>query len=221
MNEPPEETAEDHFRVYGLSAGRIAGFSDGVFAVAITLLILNIKVPIMPKKIASQRLPHELAALWPYFMAFILSFVIIGAFWIFHHRMLSQIKRINVAFLWLNLLLLMCIVFMPFSTSLISEYGNSVSVTFYAASWFVTSLVFAFIWWYASSKKRLVAKDFDLEDSKHAIMSFVVTSLVFAVSIIISIFSAAAAMYFWLLLIPIHRLLGRQHVKRKRSAIPG
>jgi TMEM175 potassium channel family protein len=104
--------------------GRVNAFSDAVFAVAITLLILTIDVPQLSD---AGQLGSALRALWPKFEGFLLSFVVIGAFWIAHHLIFGLIERSKPLLLWINLLLLMCIVALPFSTDLMSQYKGRIS----------------------------------------------------------------------------------------------
>ena len=101
-----------------VSKSRMESFSDGVIAVAITLLILNITVPAP----GHQTLAHELGRRWPQYAAYVVSFLTIGIIWINHHAMIDRLREVNHAILFLNLLLLMSVVFLPFATALMAEY---------------------------------------------------------------------------------------------------
>jgi uncharacterized membrane protein len=194
----------------GLTIDRIASFSDAVFAVAITLLVLSLDVPQIPEEFVSERIGSEVAALWPKFASFALSFVIVGFFWIMHHSMFKYIKRHNREFLWLNLLFLMCIVLIPFSSDLVSEYGDTALGTmFYAANWGTASLVIAVMWYYASQGNRLVDDEFEPAAGRHASRSFFITSLVFFFSIPLALVNVGAAQMMWILLFPVHVLRNR------------
>lgn len=210
--EAPQETAADD---RGIGVDRIAAFSDGVFAVAITLLVLNIDVPQVSKQLVDVKLPAEVWALWPKFGAFAISFVMIGFFWVFHHMMFRVIKRHAPLFLWMNLMLLMGIVFIPFTAALFSEYpGTEIATMFYAGGWAVPSLVLALMWWYAITDRRLVDENYNTMAGRHAIYAFLNTGLIFLLSMPIALINVGAAQYFWLLLIPTHVLLGRYFGKR-------
>src|ERR1044071_6817642 len=106
--------------------GRTEAFSDGVFAVAITLLVLNIKIPgldLSPGHLpADKDLWPMLVKEWPMLAAYATSFATIGVMWLNHHRLYTHIKRIDTGLLLLNLLLLLVIVFIPVPTALIAEY---------------------------------------------------------------------------------------------------
>ena len=208
---PPESAADDS----SIGVDRIAAFSDAVFAVAITLLVLNIDVPQVSRQLADVKLPSEIWALWPKFAAFIMSFIIIGFFWIFHHMMFRVIRRHTSLFLWMNLMLLMCIVFIPFTAALFSEYPSTeIATMFYAGSWAVPSLILALMWWYATDNKRLVDEQYKDISGRHATFAFLNTGLIFLLSMPIALINVGAAQYFWLMLFPTHFMLGRYFGKR-------
>lgn len=144
----------DSQKVFGLSTNRIEAFSDGVFAVAITLLILEVKVPHLA---LGESLWGELLHLWPKFLAYIVSFSVIGIFWVGHHIMFHYIKRADRTLLWLNTLLLMFISAIPFAAALIGEYRTEqAAVALYGGLLFVTGLIFYLLWAYASYQHRLI-----------------------------------------------------------------
>jgi uncharacterized membrane protein len=183
----------------GFSPARLESFSDAVFAVAITLLVLSIHLP--ANKIPEAKLWGEIRALWPNFFAYVLSFLIIGAFWVGHHRLFAVIKRHDAKLVWLNMLFLMLIVFIPFPTSLLSEYGDTrTAVIFYAGSLAAASLVLSLIVWYAVSGNRLVAEDFDPRLGRHFLVHYLSMAGVFLASIGVAFINVDAAEYFWLLI---------------------
>jgi uncharacterized membrane protein len=127
-----------------VSKGRVEAFSDGVFAVAITLLALGLRVP---ARGAATSLAHRLALEWPSYLAYAVSFLTIGIIWINHHGMFRRVKAIDHAVLILNLLLLMTVCALPFTTALLSEYldarsGAKVAAFVYGGSFLVMSMVF-------------------------------------------------------------------------------
>jgi uncharacterized membrane protein len=108
---------------------RIAAFSDGVFAIAITLLTLQLAIP------RSGELTQDLSELQPNFFAFVISFLVIGNYWVAHHRLFAVVVRYDNRLIWLNLLTLFFIVLLPFTTSVIAEYGSQpLGVILYASS---------------------------------------------------------------------------------------
>ena len=138
---------------------RIEAFSDGVFAIAITLLVLEIKVP-SHTEVEQQGLSHLLAALWPSYLAFTTSFLTILVIWVKHHWMFTLIQRSDHAFLYWNGLLFF-VTFFPFPTALLAEFllhpEAKVAANVYTGTVFAISLAFKGLWWYATKNQRLLA----------------------------------------------------------------
>lgn len=148
----------------GLSTTRIEAFSDGVFAIAITLLVLNIHLPLTATghALAEARLLDALAAQWLTYLSYALSVVVVGVYWVAHHGLFSYIKRADRALFWLNILFLACVAFIPFPTALLGQYGAYRSaVVIYGASLVVTGVLLDNMRWYATHGRRLVAPDLE------------------------------------------------------------
>lgn len=136
------------------SLARLVLFSDAVFAIAITLLAVDVHVP----EVEPQQLPRALRSLVPSIATFALTFVVIGLYWMNHHRMFRAIVRFDYTLAWLNLLVLLGVAVLPVSNALLSGYPSSpYAVLFYAATLSCTSLASALLWCYASTRHRLVA----------------------------------------------------------------
>ena len=136
---------------------RIVFFSDAVFAIAITLLALEIRLPEEIARGSNAELFQNLLAIWPKYLGYIISFLSIGNFWVVHHRQFRYIERYDTRLMFINLLILMSVAFMPFPTAIISENGNRTSTIFYALSAMVVGLLSTLLWVYASHNRRLVA----------------------------------------------------------------
>ena len=145
---------------HGEGTARIEAFSDGVMAIAITLLVLEIKIP-SHAVVEEHGLTHALGALWPGYLAFVTSFVSILLIWVKHHWMISLIERTDHPFLYWNGLLLLCITFLTFPTGLLAEYllhaEGKVATSLYAATVLAISLAFKGLWWHATRNSRLMA----------------------------------------------------------------
>jgi uncharacterized membrane protein len=133
----------------GRETTRIEAFSDGVIAIAITLLVLEVRVPHVEE---GESLWDALRGLWPSYVGFGLSFVIIGIIWANHHEMFDFITRANRTLVLLNLLFLLCVGFLPFPTALLAEYlgreGERAAVNVYSGWMLVTALSYVVLWWY-------------------------------------------------------------------------
>ncbi|MEP7291741.1 MAG: TMEM175 family protein [Chloroflexota bacterium] len=137
---------------------RLEAFSDGVFAIAITLLVLDIKVPTTEEASAAGLL-SELLERWPNFLAFVASFFFILVMWINHHRLFKVIRRTDHNLMLLNGLLLLGVTLVPFPTALVAEYLNhpdeTVAALFYNGWFLLIAIFFNLLWRYASHNNRL------------------------------------------------------------------
>lgn len=185
------------------------GFSDGVFAIAITLLILNIEVP-KPTGTTAVAV-NQIVDEWPDVLSYVISFLVIGNYWIVHHDIFGDVKRYDRKLLWLNIIYLMFIAFIPFSTSLIGDFPGGVPVMVYAGTLTLTSIVLVVLWRYAWGSDLLDAT-VDQEYVREVTYDILTPATVFAGSVLIALVSAQWAMYSWFLLLiadPIReRLLG-------------
>ena len=134
---------------------RLEAFSDGVFAIAITLLVLELKVP---KTEESAHLGRALLAQWPAYLAFLTSFATIGIMWINHHTLFRLIRRVDHGLLVWNGLLLLGVTVVPFPTALVAEHlggaGEKVAVLVYCGMYLFVAIAFNGLWRYASAPDR-------------------------------------------------------------------
>lgn len=135
---------------------RIAGFSDGVFAIVITLLVLEIKVPEIEGSAVGSELPHALVGLLPRLLAHFMSFAVLGIYWIGHHTMFMYIKRHDRVLLWLNILFLMFVALMPFPAAMMSRYPDQfLPMVIFCSLLIMAGIVGDITWGYATAKGRL------------------------------------------------------------------
>ena len=143
--------------------GRVEAFSDGVFAVAITLLVLDIHVPRFKELTKTLHLGDALLGEWPIYLAYVTSFLTILVMWVNHHRMFELIRRSDHLFLIFNGLLLMSVTLVPFSTSLLAEYighpDASVAAAVFCGTSILIALTFNLLWRYAVRTGLVHASD--------------------------------------------------------------
>ena len=143
-----------------MSTARLETFADGVFAIAATLLILNVDAQI-PEDV--EDLGAQILHIWPSYLAYAVSFVTIGIMWVNHHTILEQVGRTDRRFLFANIGLLMCIAFVPFPTRLVAEHirgdGAEAAALTYGFTMVVTAVMFNLTWFYASIGRRLLQPD--------------------------------------------------------------
>jgi uncharacterized membrane protein len=141
---------------------RSKALADGVFAIVMTLLVLELAVPVVMTTSGHDSLAHELLEMWPEFLFYFLSFLILGMYWLIHHFIFDGIIAYDSTLVWLNIFYLMFVSLIPFSTSLFGRYtSEKVTTVFYGVNLLLIFLMGFFMWAYATSKHRLVSKDLD------------------------------------------------------------
>src|SRR6266480_987464 len=188
--------------------GRLEAFSDGVFAVAITLLVLNIKIPGMD--LSPSHLPDDtllwqmLQNEWPMLAAYATSFATIGVMWLNHHRLYLLIKRTNTVLMLLNLLLLLIIVFIPVPTALVAEYlvrpDLHAAALLYSGTNVVMAICYNLLWRYASYHNRLLGKTADTRAVVAISRQYLGGPLLYLIAFGLAFISVASSIIFLLLL---------------------
>ena len=191
--------------------GRTEAFSDGVIAVAITLLILDIHVPDV-----QTGLLQALLSQWPNYLGYVTSFLVITIFWANHHNMFRHIQQVDYALLIINAFFLMCIAFIPFVTSLLTKYITSpteqhTAAIVYGATLLLNGMLFNAIWWYAVWKRRLVRSDLDAQAVQRLTRGYLFGHPFYALAIVLSLINVELSLAFYILIdlmygLPIHFL---------------
>ncbi len=155
----------------------------------------------MPDGLSPSEVPARVLDLWPKYLSYAVSFLVLAIYWRAYHRVFRPIRRYDGTLVWLNFLFLMAGVFLPFPTSLLGENAEEqVSVVIYAANGAVASLLLVGISWYAASGHRPVAPDLDDEEEAIQRLQGLAVPVVFLLSTGVPFFSPVGAMYSWLLL---------------------
>ncbi|MBW4557055.1 MAG: DUF1211 domain-containing protein [Trichormus sp. ATA11-4-KO1] len=172
--------------------GRIEAFSDGVFAIAITLLVLEIKVP-NHNTVETTGLVSALLSLWPSYLAFITSFATILVMWVNHHRIFSLVRRSDDSFLYWNGLLLLFVTFVPFPTALLAEYllhsQAKVAASVYTATFFAIALAYTGLWKHASQGRRLLTQEAKSEQTEAITKQYRFGPLLYLIAFVLSFIS--------------------------------
>lgn len=205
---------ERYRRHYSVSeeTERIVFFSDAVFAIAMTLLVLEIKVPeLSANQVGAGELAHALAEQWPHVFGYVLSFLFIAITWISHHNIWKFITRSNTRLLWLNIAQLMFVAFMPVPTALIAQYGPTTRIApiGYALTAAVLGLLATAVWAYAyrtGLTDDRVEPDMYVMVRRHLLLS----PVVLLTSCLIAIVSPIVAMLSWTATWPVAQLSHRQ-----------
>jgi uncharacterized membrane protein len=143
---------------------RLEAFADAVFAIAITLLVIEVRLPPHEEVLRIGGVGPALLSLWPSYVGYLTSFIIIGIMWANHHNLMKLVDRIDHGFIILTLLLLLCVAFLPFPTAVMAEHladpdahERAVAVAFYCGCFTVTAFFYFLMWWHAARGRRLIA----------------------------------------------------------------
>ncbi|MFC7044721.1 TMEM175 family protein [Halobacteriaceae archaeon GCM10025711] len=183
---------------------RLLALSDGVIAIAITLLVLEITVPDAPAgSSAVEVLPELVFEQWHEFFGYVLSFLVIGSYWVLHRHIFVHIESHDKVVLWLNMLFLLLVAFVPYATGVFSTYPNRFGVAFYAGVLALTGFSLAVLWVYAS-RNQLVEAGLTSRAVEIEAARFLASPFVFVVSMVVAAFTPTGAILTWLLLIPVN-----------------
>jgi uncharacterized membrane protein len=176
-----------------LTKNRLEAFSDGVFAVAITLLVLEIAIP------TGDNLWHKLGEEWPSFASFFVSFWVIGIIWVNHHGVLDHLKRADLPILYLNVFVLMAVVLIPFATALMAEHLNSgededVAAAVYAGSFLLMAIAMGTLWEYITRHRKALGVELNDEQVRSITRSFHLGNPFYAVAVAMAFVSPVAVL---------------------------
>ena len=196
-----------------MSKTRLEAFSDGVFAIVITLLILNVRVP------DGRTLSLEtLRPLIPPLATFVLSFIIVGVYWISHHHTLHFVKKVNRRLLWLNLLVLLCVVFIPFPTSLLGTgFNNPLAVRLYGLSLIATNASGLLFWLYASSHEELMVTPITKAFARTVVVIHSSPMFIYGLAVVLAGWSAKASLVLYAA-VPLFFILPNPLLERRIGA---
>ncbi len=181
-----------------MEKSRLEAFSDGVFAIAITLLVLEIVVPHLEEP---GELGQALLDLWPSYLAYATSFLTIGIMWINHHSVFRQLGEVDHRFLFINLGLLMCISFVPFPTTLLADYAwggdGKAAALAYGITLTITAIFFTLLWRYAIWGNRLIKEDADRQEVDGITRAFLPGPFMYGLATAVALLSpeASAALF--------------------------
>ena len=215
-------SVEHRHAVAGSDTSRILAFSDGVFAIAITLLVLELKVPHVETDLLGA-----LRAEWPSYLSYSMSFIVIGVIWAQHHHVYAtMIVRSDHVFVLINVLFLMWVAFLPFPTAVLAEHlENSqtapTAMAFYTGTFLVGTLIYQLFWRYARHGHRLLAEDVDPAIVAAVDRSYALGAPLYALDFglaFVSVTASLALVFLIALLYAVGPLLGRAPATPRSSA---
>jgi uncharacterized membrane protein len=179
-----------------MSKQRVEALSDGVIAIAITLLILEIKVP----EGAGEDLGHQLAEQWPSYVSYAVSFFVIGVIWLNHHALFAHLGRADRKLMALNLVLLFTIATIPWPTNLLATYmreggdAERLAALIYSGTMLAMGVAFGSLWSYAARDRRLLGTDLSDEEIRRRTLRFTIGAPFYLVALLVALVSAPACL---------------------------
>jgi len=180
---------------------RIEAFADAVFAIAITLLVIEIRLPPHEEVLRIGGVGPALLQLWPSYVGYAISFIVIGIMWANHHNLMKLVDRVDHGFITLTLLLLLCVAFLPFPTAVMADHladpdthEQAVAVAFYCGCFTVTALFYFLMWWHAARNRRLIASHVSDESVRAITRAYVPGSLLYLTATLLAFVHVALSL---------------------------
>jgi uncharacterized membrane protein len=182
-----------------VSTARTEAFSDGVFAIAITLLVLDLKVPPPVDASDPSGFAARLLAEWPGYVGYLLSFAMIGIMWANHHNIFRYVRRTDNTFVLLNVFLLLCVSFVPFPTAVLARYlvvphDRAAATAFYAGTLTMNGVAYNLLWRYAAHRNRLLDPAAKPEVVRRITRQFLVGPIMYAVATVAAFVSVTVSL---------------------------
>ena len=193
-----------------IGKNRIEALSDGIFAIVMTLLILELHVPNLPPTAANVEVTPALIALWPKFVTYLVAFVSLGVFWIAHHIMYHGIRRADRTLLWFNIVFFMFVSLLPFSTSVLNAFPRALIAPFlFGANLALVGWLLFFQWSYVNSRSAMLAPFVTAEYRATVTFRMLAVPVATTLTAFICFWSAGISVAVYLLLLPFYMLPGR------------
>jgi uncharacterized membrane protein len=220
MSTPPA-TARSLIHSILLSKGRMEALTDGIFAISMTLLVLELKIPDLPKSASTSELLQSIGHEAPAFFSFLVSFLYCGLLWILHHLAMHFIRHLQIVLVWLNLLFLMSISLMPFSCGLLGHFlRNPVAQEIYFGNMFVAAALLA-VQWLVAKKKKLINEEEPLKSALLGQQILFFTVALGAAMLAVVFITPQAGFYALTIVLLALRLWQRSWHRRQAAANPG
>ena len=201
-----------------IKVGYLISFSDAIFAFSMTFMALSIQIPTFSGDIGDSELAVKLIQfVIPNIIHYVISFIVVGMYWISYHRIFEHIRTTNITLIWLNMLFLMLIGLVGYFTGLLATYEtHRIVVISFSIVIATTGFVLCLLWWYATHDRKLVDHDMNEHLIKYHLRRIYVAPLIFLASIGISFINVQAAQIFWAMILPANILIYMKHIPRLR-----
>jgi uncharacterized membrane protein len=191
-----------------IAKNRLEALVDGIFAFAMTLLVASLTIPHLSKTEAETKLLSSIGEMQSEFISFLVAFFVLASFWIRHNRQFSLLSKIDSGILRITLFIMVCVIMMPFSTSISGDYSNvKIAVDIFHANMFGLGVFFLIHWKYLTKNQAIVAVEISSREAASGTRGALITPGVAALGFVFSYISPPWSMATYLLIIPCYALL--------------
>lgn len=204
-----------------IGKNRIEALSDGIFAVAMTLLVFDFHIPNLPHDAGNVLVLPALLRLWPKFVSYVVAFVSLGVFWVGHHNMYHAMRRADRSLLWLNIFFFMFVAFLPFSTSVLNAFPETqVAPLMFGGNLTIIGWLLFFQWRYAVMQRGMIADFVPVEFRRTVQARFLLYPVVATLTMLICFWSIPISLAVYMALLPLYMIPGSGAVKEHSTAPP-
>ncbi len=203
---------------FELGKNRIEALSDGIFAVAMTILVLGFKLPDLPADAPNVKVAPAILALWPTFLTYAVAFISLGVYWILHHMVYNVVRTADRILLWLNILFFLFIAVLPFTVQLMNQYTRApIAPVLFGANLAIVGWLLSFQWWYALTRPRMMVEHLTQGYRRAAGARIALAPVAATLTTLICFWSVSTSLTIYLLILPAYFLPASQE---RRQAKP-
>ena len=192
--------------------GHVINFGDAIFAFSITFMAVTIQIPNLPENLSeAQIIQNLIGELGPRFAIYVISFFVIGVYWISYHQIFNHIVDSRTVTVWLNLVFLFFITLIPFTVDLQVDYSSYYVIFILFALVLIMAGISITLIWLHSKKTRLIDKSLSHKDIQYILLELLVLPSVYAISVLISFIDLQTAYYFWIVVIPAKMIIHKRY----------
>ncbi|HEY6163881.1 MAG TPA: TMEM175 family protein [Nitrososphaeraceae archaeon] len=196
-----------------LKVDHILAFADAIFAFSITFMAVSIHIPELPRNLTEAQVIHELLKSIPEFEIYVISFFVIGIYWISYHQLFNHIESSSSILTWLTLIFLFFITLIPFATNLQVGFGQyQIIFILFALVLTIGGFLQTMVWGYAT-KNKLIDESLTHDEIHYILLGTIVSPAIFLLSILVSFVDIQFAYYFWILIIPADLIVRKRYSK--------
>lgn len=203
---------------YELGKGRVEALSDGIFAIAMTILVLGFKLPELPSNAPNSQVAPMILALWPTFITYAVAFIGLGVYWILHHLVFHVVRSVDRTLLWLNILFFLFISVLPFSVQLMNQFPRAqVAPVLFGVNLALAGWLLNFQWMYILAHPRMMMESLPRSYREAVGLRVALAPVTATLTALICFWSVSTSLVIYFLILPYYFLPTKQEMKRRHA----